>query len=120
MTEDDLLRAVLDMCRLFHLRVAHFRPAQMKDRDGRARWVTAVQADGKGYPDLTIVGPAGLMFRELKSSTGSVTPEQKTWLLVLSRVADADTWRPTDLRSGRIERELRALGSAIVQARETA
>jgi hypothetical protein len=109
MTEDDLLRAVLDMARLFGLRTAHFRPAQSK----AGNWITAVAGDGKGYPDLTIVGPGGLMFRELKSSRGAPTPEQKDWILRLrSAGADAAIWRPADLFAGLIERELRALRSA--------
>lgn len=110
MSEDDLLRTVLDMAKLFGLLTAHFRPAQLKDKAGRERWVTAVQGDGKGYPDLTIVGPGGVLFRELKSDTGPVAPEQRKWLARLDEAgADIGVWRPADLRSGRIERELRAL-----------
>lgn len=117
MTEDDLLRAVLDLARILGLRTAHFRAAQLKDRDGEARWVTAVQGDGKGYPDLTIVGPGGVLFRELKSERGIVAPEQKAWLDDLAAGgADAGVWRPADLRSGRISTELRALRSSASRA----
>lgn len=119
MTEDDLLKTVLDMCRLFHLRAAHFRPALSRS----GRWHTAVQGDGKGYPDLTIVGPGGVLFRELKSAKGVASPEQKAWIVDLFRAgADAGIWKPADLRSGRIEAELRALRSAtpvLANARET-
>jgi hypothetical protein len=116
-TEDELLAAVIDLCRLRGCTVAHFRPARVKDRDGSDRWVTAVQGDGKGYPDLTIVGPAGVLFRELKSATGTLSPEQKGWSLKL-RAAGADfaVWTPADLRCGRIDRELRALRSRNVPA----
>lgn len=111
MAEDDLLTAVIDMAHLFGLTVAHFRPARVVDRrTGRETWRTPVQADGKGYPDLTIVGPGGVLFRELKSATGPTTPEQLAWLRNLRTAgADAGTWRPADLRTGRIQRELRAL-----------
>ena len=110
MTEDDLLRTVLEMARLFGLMTAHFRPAQVRDKDGAQRWVTAVQGDGKGFLDLTIVGPGGVMFRELKSEKGQLSPDQRKWISKLTEGdADAGVWRPADLRSGRIERELRAL-----------
>jgi hypothetical protein len=109
MSEDDLLRTVLDMARLFGLRTAHFRPAQSKS----GNWITAVAGDGKGYPDLTIVGHGGVMFRELKSDRGTLSPDQRVWLVALEQArADVGVWRPVDLRSGRIERELRALRSA--------
>lgn len=111
MTEDDLLTAVIDLAHLFGLTVAHFRPARVVDRrTGRETWRTPVQADGKGYPDLTIVGPGGVLFRELKSATGTLSPEQRIWIYKLDEAdADIGTWRPEDLRSGRIERELRTL-----------
>lgn len=106
MTEDDLLKTVLDMCKQFRLKTAHFRPAKTQ----AGNWVTAVQGDGKGFPDLVIVGPGGVLFRELKSDIGRLSPEQKMWMYKLNEAgADFGRWRPADLHSGRIERELRAL-----------
>lgn len=106
MTEDDLLRTVLDMAHRFGHMTAHFRPAQSKT----GRWLTAVQGDGKGYPDVTIVGAGGVLFRELKAAKGYLKPEQKKWLSALEEAgADAGVWKPADLQSGRIEAELRAL-----------
>lgn len=114
MSEDDLLTAVLDMARLFGLHVAHFRPAKTE-----RGWRTPVQADGKGYPDLTIVG-GGVLFRELKSDRGQLSAEQVTWSARLkSAGADFAVWHPTDLRSGRIERELRALRVRKPERQET-
>lgn len=105
MIEDDLLTDVLDLAKLYGLRVAHFRPART-DRG----WRTPVQADGKGYPDLTIAGPGGVLFRELKSATGTMSSEQREWAASLeSAGADFAVWRPADLRTGRINSELRAL-----------
>lgn len=106
MSENELLRSVLDMARLFGLMTAHFRTAQARS----GNFVTAVQGDGKGYPDLTIAGPGGVLFRELKSARGVLSPEQKRWRDRLAASgADFAVWQPADLHSGRIEQELRAL-----------
>lgn len=107
MTEDELLHAVIDMCRLFQIMAAHFRPAQVRDQDGRTRWVTAVQGDGAGFPDLVLSRAGAVIFPELKSDTGRLSDAQKRWAAVLPGWR---LWRPADLRSGLIEAELRALG----------
>jgi hypothetical protein len=92
------------MAKLFGLHAAHFRTAQAKS----GNWITAVQGDGKGYPDLTIVGAGGILFRELKSAVGRPSPEQVVWIKRLSAAgANAGIWKPEDLHSGRIEQELR-------------
>jgi hypothetical protein len=68
-----------------------------------------------GWPDCTFVHPVTgrLLFRELKTEKGRLTPPQKAWLEALRTAGqDADVWRPCDLESGRIQRELRpAVGS---------
>jgi hypothetical protein len=48
--------------------------------------------------------------RELKTEHGKVTPAQENWGDWL-RLAGVDwgVWRPADLRSGRIQRELMAI-----------
>lgn len=102
MSEDELLSNVLDLCKLLHLRTAHFRPA--KTARG---WRTAVQGDGSGFPDLVIAGPGGLLIRELKSATGRSTAEQTAWHVAL-RAAGVDVcvWFPDDWRLGTIQGEL--------------
>lgn len=106
MSEDDLLRAVLDMCRRLSLRTAHFRPALSKS----GRWMTAVQGDGKGWPDLTIVGPGGVLFRELKAEGKYPEPEQRLWLEALTVAgANVGVWKPHHLTEGLIEQQLKAL-----------
>lgn len=64
-----------------------------------------------GYPDLTITGPRGLLFRELKATRGYTSAAQSKWLDVLAKHADAAVWTPHDLLSGRIARELRAVSA---------
>jgi hypothetical protein len=110
MTEDELVTAIIDMARLLGVTTAHFRPARVIDRDGATRWVTAVQGDGKGFPDLVLAGPGGVAFREVKVGSNKATPEQMIWLSVLTSAgADAAIWHERDWHSGRIEDELREL-----------
>ncbi|HEV2256109.1 MAG TPA: VRR-NUC domain-containing protein [Streptosporangiaceae bacterium] len=68
----------------------------------------------KGFPDLVLAGPGGVLFRELKTQRGQPTPEQQQWLDALAAAnADVDIWRPADLLSRRIARELANI--ALVQ-----
>lgn len=63
-----------------------------------------------GWPDLSLCGPKKLIFRELKTARGTVTPEQERWGLILRHAGqDWDVWRPADLQNGRIQRELEAI-----------
>lgn len=68
------------------------------------------QRSAPGFPDLVLVRERTL-FRELKSATGVVSPQQKVWLQALrTGGADAEVWKPEHLMSGVIERELRGRG----------
>ena len=63
-----------------------------------------------GFPDWCFTGPGGVLFRELKTERGKLSQAQEMWLQALARAgADVDVWRPADLLSGRIARELAAL-----------
>ncbi len=63
-----------------------------------------------GFPDLVIVGSRNILFRELKSATGRLSPTQVYWLGALELTgADVEVWRPADWPV-RITRELSALG----------
>lgn len=83
----------------------HFRPAR-----SAGGVVTAIQGD-KGWPDWVLAHPDGrLVFAELKTSNGRVTPEQRAWLDALANAAmrftsdlgssvvafDVCIWRPED------------------------
>lgn len=64
----------------------------------------------KGWPDLAMVGKRGFITRELKTEKGKLTPEQERWGLMLRQAGqDWAVWRPADLASGRIQRELEAI-----------
>ena len=63
----------------------------------------------KGFPDLVLVG-SRVLYRELKTQVGKLTAEQERWGARLRRAgASWDVWRPDDLQSGRILRELREI-----------
>jgi hypothetical protein len=63
-----------------------------------------------GYPDLTIVGSRGVMWRELKTQGGRVRVEQQRWLSRLSRSGhNAAVWRPVDWLNDTVAAELKAI-----------
>lgn len=66
-----------------------------------------------GWPDSFIVGPAGILVRELKRedrSKGKVTvPQQECLDLMGLHGLDVGVWRPSDLFSGRIREEILAV-----------
>lgn len=70
-----------------------------------------------GYPDLTLAGRGGQMWRELKATKGVVSPDQQKWIGILrAGGGDADVWRPADYLSGRIARELAAIATRTGRA----
>lgn len=63
-----------------------------------------------GFPDLVIVGPAGVLFRELKTATGRVSHDQQEWIRALTEAGcDVAVWRPADLVAGIVQSELELL-----------
>lgn len=95
MTERTLQATITEMCVLFGIEWYHTHDSRRSHR---------------GWPDLALCGSRGFITRELKAATGRLTHEQQRWGLMLRAVGVSwDVWRPDDLRSGRIERELRAI-----------
>ncbi|MDQ1053198.1 hypothetical protein QE394_001126 [Arthrobacter sp. SORGH_AS 212] len=63
-----------------------------------------------GFPDLVLVSTrrVRVLFRELKTDKGRVSPDQRTWIDGLTAAGmDAGVWRPADLTSGRVLAELK-------------
>ena len=92
MTEAHLQAAVIDMCRLLGVAWYHAYSSRQSV---------------PGWPDLALCGSRGFLLRELKSAAGHLTAEQQDWGLMLRAAGVSwDVWRPDDLKSGRIQREL--------------
>lgn len=93
LSEADWLRRVTDAAKLFHWRIAHFRPGLTSKG-----WRTPVQGDGKGWPDLVLLRGRRLIIAELKSDTGRVSAEQSDWIAQLAEVPGLEVhiWRPSD------------------------
>jgi hypothetical protein len=69
-----------------------------------------------GWPDWCLVGPGGVLFRELKTVKGKVTPAQDEWLCALTDAGqDAGVWRPDSLLDGTIALELAAIAGVVVR-----
>ncbi len=74
----DLERQVLDLLRLLGYRTAHFRSVLVQTAKG-PRYMTPVSGDGKGFPDVVACGRGRVVFLELKSGKGRLSPEQRLW-----------------------------------------
>ncbi len=91
MSEQALQAAVVQICRLLGIEWYHTYDSRRSK---------------KGFPDLVLCG-SRLLYRELKTQVGKVTAEQEKWGTRLKCAGQSwDVWRPGDLESGRILREL--------------
>lgn len=89
--EEQFLKMVIQCARLFGWRTAHFRPCRTAQG-----WRTAVQGDGKGWPDLVCIRGGQVIIAELKSETGTLSPEQEAWLAAWRRTGTPTfEWRPS-------------------------
>ena len=69
-----------------------FHPSPHQVRPG------AWRSDGKGFPDLCLAHrDRGLIFAELKTDAGTMTPQQQVWALAIKPFAEWYLWRPKDL-----------------------
>lgn len=105
-TENEFTAQVIQLAQACGWRVAHFRPARTA-----TGWRTAVQGDGKGFPDLVLAHKerGRVIFAELKVGNNKPSPEQNDWLQTLAAVSisagvSVYLWTPDDWPE--IEREL--------------
>ena len=100
LSERELQDAIGELLNVLGYTWDHFRPARTKHG-----WVTPLSGH-KGAPDLRMVG-SRLLFAELKSAKGNLSPEQEGWIDRLRGVgAEVYVWRPEDWWSGEVERVL--------------
>lgn len=88
MLERDLQSRVIDLAKLRGWLVMHQRPARMASGE----WRTAVEGHA-GFPDLVLARNGFVLFRELKSDNGRLSPQQSLWGQHLPNWA---VWRPAD------------------------
>lgn len=81
-SEKDFAQQVVDLARVYGWRTYR-------------TWLS--MRSPKGFPDLVLVRPPLLIFAELKSETGTFTPEQEAWLGDLSEITGVLVcrWRPS-------------------------
>lgn len=92
-SEKEFQNQVIELAHICRWRVAHFRPAQTRS----GRWVTPVQADGAGFPDLFLVRGHRALALELKSEKGKASQLQQDWLAALGHAGvEAHIYRPSD------------------------
>lgn len=89
MTEDELLAGITDAATFLGWRWMHVRRSDL-----------AIVQGHQGFPDLVLARDGDVVFAELKTELGNLTPEQVAWGEQLQRPWDddqdtCDTWRPT-------------------------
>ena len=81
MTEAQFQRQVIELAELYGWLVYHTHDSRRSQ---------------PGFPDLVLVRDR-VLYRELKTDTGKIRPDQRTWLIRLSEAgADAEIWRPSE------------------------
>lgn len=77
----------------------------------------AFRCTGDGLPDLIVCAPYGLLLAELKTDYGVLSSAQVTWKhTLLAAGAQWRLWRPQELHSGLIERQLIEIAYPPAQA----
>lgn len=93
--EAEFQSAVIEAAQWHGWIVHHTRNVQIRP----GVWSTLLQGN-RGFPDLVLSRRAqgDLVFAELKSARGRLSPEQELWLATLTAAgAEAYCWRPVDM-----------------------
>ena len=97
-TEFQFSLQVEDLLKIFGWRWTHFLAAR-----STKGYITPIKGY-KGFTDYVAVRDGILLFIELKSEKGKLTPEQEIWIDMLKAVAKHSlgimvfVWRPSDLQ----------------------
>ncbi len=81
-SEAQFLKEVLSLAKRNGWRSFHQRPGLT----AKGRWVSAVQGDGKGFPDTILLRKDRLVVLELKVGSNDATIEQEDWLEAFAKV----------------------------------
>ena len=92
LSERDFLAQVIEIGHLYGWRIAHFRHALQRE----GKYITPVQADGAGFPDLVMARAERLIIAELKTEKGKLSPKQIAWIDALDGIEELYVWRPSD------------------------
>lgn len=94
-TEEQLQRAIIDLARYLGLEAYHTYDSRRSER---------------GFPDLVLVGPRGIVFAELKTMIGSMRPDQTRWRnAIVAAGGEFHVWRPVQWSDGTVENVLRGI-----------
>lgn len=78
-SEAQIQATLAETARSLGFLVAHFRAG----RTSKGSWLTPVEYDGAGFPDLVIAGYGRVFFVEVKGPTGRLSANQERWKVVL-------------------------------------
>lgn len=100
-TEYQLQGAVESLLRFYQVRFHHCRDARL--------------CTGNGFPDLVIVGPLGVLYRELKVKGRIPAVDQRRWGHSLVHSGqDWAVWTEYDYMEGRITNQIAAISDLAV------
>jgi len=92
MLEKHFQQKVITLAHYYGWLVQHTRAV-----NSEGRWMTPISGDA-GFVDLVLVhtNGRGLIFAELKTDKGKVSPNQAEWITALGEYAECHVWRPKD------------------------
>lgn len=96
LTEARFQKQVVDLARLLHWRVWHDNATNTPRRCSNCGQVRHGPRNAAGLPDLILVRQPRLIWAELKTDSGDVSPEQWSWLEDLAASGqECYIWRPS-------------------------